>query len=334
MRSHRWAWAVGVALGFVALGSVAVPRPARADNALTVEVGGCLSADRLASSLSRVLSGGSLPADVTVNVREVTDGARIEIAEGGTVLGSRTLEAKGIPCEELIEAVALTIAVVVDSRATRTIEEEVPQPSKDIRQPVAVADPARELSDEPVRSTAPPLSPPPDAADARVVRAAVSLEGGVGVGVTPQVGGTTSLMLDVGLGPSVNAGVRPELSLRGGMFVAFPSEDELSTTRVASSVVAPRVDVCGAILGSSLRARACGTLVAGVLLAGVAGEYGRVAAGGRVDGRWMVTPVFGLQAGLDVLANLAPDYVTLDGYASELGSAALSFAGGPVVEFL
>lgn len=317
-----WQWAV------VLLGVAAFPSGARAEGTLSVEPGVCMAADQLSSALSRVLSGGALPPDVMVTAREVPNGARFEVAEDGIVLGARTLELKDIPCEELIDAVALAIAIVVESRASKVVQVETAEPAEQPREPTVVSLPERELSDAEQRSVAVPIPPP-----SRSVRGALSLDGGVGVGVTPQIGGTTSLMLDVGVGSSVSAGVRPELTVRSGMFVAFPSEHELAETRVSSSVVAPRVDVCGGILGSSLRARACGTLIAGVLTAGVAGDYGRVAAGGRVDGRWMITPLFGMQAGVDMLANLAPNYVRLEGDLSELGPAALTFAGGPVVEF-
>lgn len=337
------------ALAATLLGALSFPKTAiaaePAGETPIVAEGACLSSGALSAVVQRHLRGRGLPAGARASVTQLEQGARIEFFLGPTMIGSRVIEAEAVGCPDLVEAVGLAVSVLIDAAFEKEASDPVvaapPHTAVgDARAEPSEASPPREhpVLDRAVASPTPPsVATPPKALPARV---GASLELGGGAGLTAQPGATGALMVDVGLGGRVDRGARPELSGRLGLMVAFPSTSMLSDAPLVSSVVAPRLDLCIGVLGSSLRARACGAALAGALLTDEAGDYPRVAAGARIDGRWMMTPRVGLQASADALANLAPAYVghlLSDGSYSdlqELGPAALSFQGGVVVEIL
>lgn len=328
---------LGVALTSPSPAAAEEPTPPRS---IAAE-GPCLGKGDLPSVVRRHSDDRARPPGARVAVTELPRGARIDFFVGERSLGSRTIDAEAVECREMVEAVGLAIAVLLDS----ALDPALPAQSSAAPAP-DVASPPTPTPVEPAMS--PPPRPPPSPRPRSTpkerpspqARVAASLEIGGGAGLTPQPSATGALMVDVGLGAPLESGARPELSGRLGLMVAFPSTSELGDAPLVSSVVAPRLDLCFGVLGASLRGRACAVGIAGALVTDAAGDYVRVALGGRVDGRWMLTPRVGLQASADALANVAPSYVghaLADGsYAAleELGPVALSFQGGLVVELL
>jgi hypothetical protein len=305
------------------IGAVLTPAVAEAQ-IVEVESGRCLDANALASALDSVREQAPRALDVMVRVLEAETQIHFEIVGGDVVLGERTLGTEGLPCEEVLEATALAMAVAIDASTTaRVTEPAAPAPPR-VAAPLVV--PQATAAGRDVAE-----SQPPDARGS--VRLASSFDLGVGIGMQPATSAVASMMLDVALGPVASSSVEPELSVRGGLIVGLPAAPE--DGGVEASVIAGRLDACGAIVGEALRARGCLSGILGALLTdGIAGDP-RLAIGGRIDGRWMLTRLFGLQTGVDLLANLAPDYVISNASdeLDELGPAALVISAGPVVEF-
>lgn len=321
---------------------VLAPLGAAAAQSLDVDVapGSCVDAAALTSALGSLDDGGAIGAhvaaskDISIRVAETEGQVSLEIREAGIVLGVRTIETKGLPCDEVVAAVALAMAVTIDALSNARGEPAVSPPPP-------VEHPPQRLLLRSHPSDSPEAAPADGPTDRGAHHLATSLELGWTLGMLPKTSATLAAMVDASIGSPPVRGVEPELSARAGFFSALPSgtgDTGPGGGEIVTSVVAGRLDLCGGVGSALVRLRSCASAVGGELVTVGGQDEGRLVAGGRLDVRWRAVDRLGLQAGADMLANIGPLSVTSrdgDGRIDhrKLGSFALVVGGGPVVEF-
>jgi hypothetical protein len=272
----------------------------------------------------------------------------IEVRADQEIVGRRRLEVGAAPCEDQRAAATLAIALALEElgwvRPPDTSAEEEAHEMRDEStwsppppaQP-AVAAPAEQapVAVEPVRLGSVPMRRGP-------LRLGTAVEIGIAAGVTSNSALSTGALVDGGWAPSM--AVAPELSVRAGPFVTWPSRMTLAWESgdhdTWMALWGGRLDVCAGVTTESFRARTCGTGVLGVVDGTALAATGHASLGGRAEIGWRTTRRVTLTLSADLLAKLAPttlvaeldgdDTVTLD----EPSPVAVVLATGVSTDFL
>lgn len=285
--------------------------------ALRVETESCFDAATLAQSVAVHLKREQIDRHLELAIRgnpQGEAGITIEVRRDGKAVGTRTFPPFDDPCDEVLSAVAVAVAMTVDA----TEHEQVSGSA-------AVA-----ATDQPKPKTAPtqPLAPNR--------RAAAGVELLALWGVVP---GWT-----VGLAPHLAYSALPNWALRASLLGTTRGSLELSGGSVEMRTLAGRLDICGSLQPETFRLRVCGGVMVGALSAvgrnfasaTSNGEQQRLLYGGlaRFDVRVPIVGGLGLTAFADLFVRFTSSDVGVRGGESRpMVPVGGLFGAGPELRF-
>lgn len=291
---------------------------------------------------------------LSIEVAEAPEGVRFIVRRDEAVLGERTLEIKKVPCEEIHAALGLGIAAALDATLLPSLGVPAPAPPSPVPPPSPVSaspslvpvSPAPSPPVAPVPSASPPV-PPSSGAPLLPVSPrkgwapiiTTTVQGLVLVNVLPKV--------TLGVSPSVELAVARGFDLRAAALATGTTTVQLGVGTADAGLLGGLLDACAAIVVRDVvRLRGCGGVVAGVVSSAGAGFSASrsgtspwVAPSVRADGRWAITRVFGLVAGVDgFFPGLKPELRVVDRMGNVLVARTFPLAGvgvsvGPSLTF-
>ncbi|MFT3775714.1 MAG: hypothetical protein QM820_60985 [Minicystis sp.] len=295
-----------LALSIVLGSALARGETRRLAEVLTVERAQCLAPATLASAVAAWRKDDRVDVRLRIEVVEsAARGARFVLRRDDEVVGERTLDAAGASCDELREALALTLAVSIDA-----IPPAPPSPP-----PAAPPAPA-------APSVAPPSAPPPAPAlrtlhlpstfgGARASQPSgpffafeVDVEGGVAIDLVPTPVGVLSATVGLRLGRSAPLGG----VVRAGLLVTSAGSFTVGAGTAEARLAAGRLDGCVHFQPGRFGLDGCVGAAVGRLAARGSG-FDRdadaaapwAAITGRLAGRVSIVPAFALTAGVEGL---------------------------------
>ncbi|APR86435.1 Hypothetical protein A7982_11784 [Minicystis rosea] len=299
---------------FCALAVTIASAPARAETrplaeAVTVEQPACLTADALVRAVSTWRKDDRVDARLRIEIVESAPrGARFVLKRDGEVIGERAIEAAGASCEELREALSLTLAVSIDALPPA---------------PAHTPSPAVEGTREPPPART--LHVPSGFGGARVAKETppgpffaleMSIEGGVAVDVVPAPVGAMSATIGLRIGRRA----APLVGLvRGGLLLTSTGSFTVGSGTVEARLAAGRLDGCLRFQPGRFALDGCIGAAAGRLGARGAG-FDRdaeaaapwVSMTGRLAGRFSILPALALTAGLEGLVPIVAPHLEVE----------------------
>ncbi len=249
------------------------------------------------------------PERVTlVRISEQRGLITISVTTGSGELGRRTIDAGSASCPQIVRAASLALDLALADLELSADSSATP-PAAEPTTEVVPASPA--TVDPPVPGPVLPSAPPivdraerPNVDAGRSWQAGASFETGLALAFTT----VTSMVAGISADVAYAAGERwaPEVSGRGGVFVAFPSRTEIDEREVRLSAYAPRIDGCGGIRGPKVRIRGCASALGGALVGSGDGTEALLMLGGRLEGTWRASGRIGLFLAVDALSMLWP----------------------------
>lgn len=223
---------VGTSSGFSssALADDVTTRPLA--QAVTVEASRCLDGDRLASSVEKWLGRSVIDQRIAISVARRGDVVVYGLHKNGVLVGERTVTNLPAGCTEFETALALSIAVAIEStffnaKATEEPPESAPPPAPTEDAPGSASAP------RPRRLPHRKAPPPPVVGHPR---ASVAVEAGVLGKTLPGVRPIGMAGLDVAWSSS--------LSTRTSLLATTAATSTLGTGQVETQLFAARGDVC------------------------------------------------------------------------------------------
>ncbi len=284
------------------------------------------------------LRQSTIDGRLTIAIADEARGVRFVVRREGVVLGERTLDVAGVPCQDIHAAVALGIATAIDATILGDLGATPRAPAVPAR-PILLPTPPPMIA--PALPLPTPFVPPlPPAVRAHGPVLTTTLQGMVLVGVLPKV--------TVGVAPSADVSITRSVDLRASALATGHATVDVGRGTAEAGLVAGRLDACATrvLLDDVARIRACGGIVAGVVSAQGAGFADPrtttslwVAPTLRFDARWSLTRYFGLVIGADgFFPGLRPELQVVDKSGATLAAETFPLAGvgvsvGPSLTF-
>lgn len=300
----------------LAHGQAAALKPIR--DAVDVSDSACLTADDLAADVAQ-RGYATVDAELVIRVREGDDTIDYLLSWDRE---PKRMDVRGDPCAARKKAVAVALALALDRGPPPPYK---PEPPKSVyrppREPGCAAPPASAVAGTP-------------SAEDRGIR---TNEITALVGVLPNI--------TVAFAPSLDFSAHRSLDIRFSALFSVAVTTRLDPGSFEAKVLAGRLDACAKQRISSGRVRACLGIAGGVIPASGQGfdvplSWGGpwVTVAGRLDGRWAMTPRFGMVVSLDMFVPVVRPLFEYRDQKRSLNSVSVSPVGfgfglGPSVTF-
>jgi len=202
------------------------PYKAKLSVQLSPDASGCEDASLLAGRINRIaardaITNGDTTVDIAIRVDRHDKKFHAHLTAYGATEGDRDFEDDGQTCRGLDEAVAVSVALLLDEAPERT-REAAPTPT-----PVAAAPPVEDPAEKP-----PPLPKPPPPPPETTVEI-------YALGTAAVVGGAT-----FGTEAAFEVRVRPLLTVGAGIFGLIQDEERFASGGLWVNLVGVRVPAC------------------------------------------------------------------------------------------
>lgn len=270
---------------------------------------GCLTPASLASAVAAWRKDDRVDARLRVVVVESARGARFVVRRDGEILGERALEAASATCDELREALALTLAVSIDALPAAPASPAKASPPGPPETPRVV--PSAEPPAPPATPALRTLHVPVTFGQARAARTAsrpffafeVDVEGGVALDLVPTPVGALSATVGLRIGPrSAPLGGL----VRAGLLLTSAGTFTIGEGTVEARLAAGRLDGCVLFQPGRFGLDGCiGASVGRLAARGSGFDRNAEAAApwaaltARLAGRLSIIPALALTAGIE-----------------------------------